>query len=100
MVNYTLPIDANVTNIYELFGYVQTVSEGVFFPFILFAIFITTFISLKQYENSRAFAGAAFLNLVLSIILSVLNLLSSKFMYISIILVSISAIWLYLENAR
>jgi len=96
-----LPTNAttNITGMYSLFQYIQTdLTNGYFFLFILLALFIIVFISLKGYSNSRAFAGASWLNMILSIILRTIGFIDNKWMYLSIILVAVSVIWLHLEG--
>ncbi len=103
MVKYPLPTNesyANVTGMYSLFEYIQKVSAGWFFIMILFAIFIIMFISLKQYSNSKAFAGASFLCMILGIIMRTLGFISSTWMYLFIILVAISAVWLHIDSSQ
>lgn len=101
MVNTTLPYEMtqNVTGLLSVFEYIQGVSEGYFFPIVLFGIFIVVFISLKGYSTPRAFAGAAFLNFVLSAIMGILGLLSPVFSYLGVVLVGVAIVWLHIENA-
>ena len=96
---YELPNNETASGILSLFQYTQGVSDGWFFVLILFAIFIIVFISLKDYASSRAFAGAAFLNLILSVIMRTLELISNQWMYLSIVLVAVSAVWLHFDNS-
>lgn len=101
MVKYPLPTNAsyaNVTGMRSLFGYVQKVSDNYFFLMILFALFIIVFVSLKNYSNSKAFASASFLCMILSIMLRALGFISSTWMYLCIILVAGSVVWLHVEN--
>jgi len=103
MVKYQLPTNesyANVTGMRSLFEYVQKVSDGWFFLMILLAIFIIVFISLKNYSNSKAFASASFLCMILSIILRALGFISSTWMYLCIILVAVSVVWLHVDNSQ
>ena len=102
-MTYLLPTNAttNITGMYTLFQYIQTdLTGGWFFLMMLLALFIIVFISLKGYSNSRAFAGAAWLNMILSIILRTVGFIDNKWMYLSIILVAVSAVWLHLEGAQ
>ena len=102
MTKYPLPTNesyANVTGMYSLFEYIQKVSSGWFFLMILFALFIIVFISLKQYSNSKAFAGASFLCMILSIIMRTLGFISSTWMYLCILLVAISVVWLHIDSS-
>lgn len=103
MVKYPLPTNesyANVTGMYSFFEYVQKVSDGWFFVMILFAIFIIMFISLKNYSNPKAFASASFVCMILSIMMGVLGLISSTWMYLCIILVAVSIVWLHIDNSQ
>ena len=96
---YDLPTNESASGILNLFQYIQGISDGWFFVLILFAIFIIVFISLKNYTSSRAFAGAAFLNMILSVIMRTLGLISNQWMYLSIILVAVAAVWLHFDNS-
>lgn len=98
---YPLPTDATeeISGFYSLFKYVQNdVSGGFFFLAILLALFIIMFISLKRYSTSTAFTTAAFINMIFAIILRTLDLIASKWMYLSMILVAIGAVWLHLDK--
>jgi len=97
-----LPTNAteNITGMYTLIKYINNdVSSGVFALMILLAIFIIIFISLKNFQTSRAFATAAFINMVLAIIMRTLQFISNKWMYLSIILVGVGIVWLHYDNA-
>lgn len=98
-MTYTMPTNETSEGILSLFQYIQSVSDGMFFLLILFAIFVITFIALKNYTSSRAFAGAAFLNMILAIIMRTLELITNEWMYLSIVLVAFSAVWLHLDNS-
>lgn len=100
MVKYNLPTNESITGMYSLFEYVQKISDGWFFLMILLGIFIIVFISLKNYSSSRAFAGASFLCMILSIIMRVLGFIANKWMYLSIILVAVAVVWLHLDNSQ
>lgn len=103
MVKYQLPTNesyVNVTGMYSLFDYIQEVSSGWFFLMILFAIFIIVFVSLKNFSNSKAFAGASFLVMILSIIMRALGFISSTWMYLCIVLVAVSVVWLHIDNSQ
>lgn len=96
---YPLPTNETSAGILNIFQYVQSVSDGWFFILILFAIFVIVFISLKNYTSSRAFAGAAFLNMILSVMMRTLELITNQWMYLSIVLVAIAAVWLHFDNS-
>ena len=98
-MNYDLPTNETSEGILSLFQYVQTVSNGMFFILILFALFVITFIALKNYTSSRAFTGATFLNMILSVIMGTLGLIDTQWIYLSIVLVAIAAVWLHFDNS-
>ena len=100
MGNLTLPTDQNLTGMFSLFEYVQGVSDGTFFPMILFAIFIIVFVSLKMYSTPRAFAGAAFFNFVIGGILGILGLIAPWVAYLGVIIVGFAVVWLHIENSQ
>ena len=81
----------------ELFSYVSLVTDGIFFAMILGIIWVVAFINTKAYSSSRAFTFASFLCMVLSIGFAILDLLSVRYMYLTIILVGIGAFWMKLE---
>ncbi len=97
---YIYPANAtnNVTDMFTLFQYIQEVSTNWFFLMVAFGIFIITFISLKNYSSSRAFAGSSFLFMIMLIFLRVLGFVSNMYMYLSIIMVAIGVVWLHLEG--
>ena len=102
MVKYNLPTNATepVVGIFSLFQWIQEVSGGVFFLVIMLAIFVISFIAGKNYATSRAFAFAAFLNFILSVIFRTLGFISNMWMYLSLIIVAASVVWLHADNTQ
>lgn len=103
MVKYSLPTNesySNVTGILSYFEYVQKVSGDWFFLMILFAIFIIMFVALKNYSSSKAFASASFLCMILSIMMGILGFISNAWMYLCIILVGVSVVWLHVDSSQ
>ena len=102
MANNTYPVPnltaGDASGIYELLRYVNNVTDSLFFPMILGIIFVVTFTAGKQFSNSRAFAFASFLCLVLSVPLGVMNLVAPFYMYLFVVLTAGAAIWLKLEG--
>jgi len=98
---YNLPTNAtnNISGLLSLVQYVQEVSDGWFMVMLNWTIFIIMFIILKGYSAARAFAGAAFFHMILCVISRTLGLIDNKWMYLSIILVAVGAVWLHVENS-
>lgn len=92
----------NVTGIYTMFQYVQEVSGDIFFPLVLFALFIIIFVTFRASSNSNSqpFAGASFFTMVFGILFRVLGFIENKWMYLLITIVAISLVWLHLDNSQ
>lgn len=103
ITNYTLPTNANqsITGMYTFMRWIQEpgVSGGVFIPWVLFGVYVIALLLLKGYQNSKAFSGASFMFMILAIIFRVLGFLSNKWMYFSIILVGLGAVWMHVDNS-
>jgi len=96
-----LPINAtnNITGMYSFFQYVNNdITNGLFFLLILAALFIITFISLKDYRAAQAFTMAAFMNFVFSLILRILGFIQNKWIYLAAIILAFAVVWLHTDN--
>ena len=97
MAYYTPAAGNDTSGIYEFFRFVNITSDGLFFTVILFVIWIVAFLAIKQYSTPKAWTSASFLCAILSILLTVVDLVAPKFMYIFLILTAIGLVWLKLE---
>ena len=97
MAYYTVPTGNDTVGLYEFFNFVNLSASGLFFPVMIFVIWIIVFLASKQYSTSRAWTAASFLCGVLSILLATLDLIAPRFMYIFIILFAAGLVWLKLE---
>ncbi|MHA2019052.1 MAG: hypothetical protein ACTSXY_12360 [Promethearchaeota archaeon] len=91
----------NVTGMYSMFQYVAEVSS-MFFPLILFGLFIILFVILRSNSNSNStpFAVSSFFTMVLSIMFRTLGFIQNKWMYISITIMAASVVWIHLDNSQ
>ncbi len=96
MAIYEYP--TNITNINDLFVYVNTITSGWAMTIFIFVIFCVAFFSLKVYSTARAFAGASFITLIATIFSRILGLVSDRILIASIVLVVVAMIWLFVEN--
>lgn len=97
---YAPPNSTDSTGIFELFRYVNTTADSLFFVMLLFIIFVVIFVATKQFSTPRAFTYASFMSMVLAIPLAVLDLIGSKYMYMFVVLTGVGALWLKLEQPR
>ena len=101
MVRY-VPPTGNITSTVDMFTWVNGSVYNLFFPLIVFGIFVIMVVKLmlNSGEVGRSFAAASFICMIITILLRVANLINSGFMYIFIVLTAISVIWMHVENTR
>jgi hypothetical protein len=95
-------ISGNETqNVYTLFKWVNDGVGGIFMPLTLLAIWIIAMVgSISEgRQASRAFIFASFITSTLSILMALIGMLNSQYMYLSFLLVGIGLIWYKLDNA-
>lgn len=98
MTYYNTPTGNETSGFYEIFKFVAIdTTEGLFFPVILFVIWLVAFMGLKGYSNSRAWTFASFMCTILGMMMAVLDLISPKWMYLTVFLTVIGFVWLKLE---
>jgi len=104
MTWYEMPNATDSQGLYEFFGYVNKLSNSLFFPVMLVVVWFISFVGTfnvlgrDRPAGARAFTFASFLISVLSIMLAIMGFLASKFMYLSFILVAIGVLWLKAES--
>ena len=91
----------NQTNVYSLFKFVNDGVGGVFMPFMLLGIWFIAFIGAisEGRQASRSFIFASFVSSILAILLSLIGMLNSQYMYFSFLMVAIGVVWFSLESA-
>ena len=101
MVLYTPP--TNVTTATQMISWVNSTTSLWLFQGILSIVFAISLITmLKNPSNtaSKSFAAASFVTMVLSVFARVLDLVPTGFMSIWIVMVGLSAIWMYVEGTQ
>ena len=96
-----VPPTGNITSGVGFFNYMNTTISGWFIPGIILAIFFIALIKLVYSTNSvsRAFASSSFVCMILSVMFRVIDLVSTPFMTIFIILTGVGIVWMHIENA-
>lgn len=98
-----LPSNAtvNITDTYTYMQWVQEATGNIFMPAVMFAIFIIVFVTLKGlYSNSKAFLGSSFLTMILAIISATLGFIENTYMYLTIVMTAIGAVFVYIEGTE
>ncbi len=101
MVLYEPP--TNVTDATQMIAWINNTTSLWLFQGILSSVFVISLISmLKNPSNtaSKAFSAASFITMILSVFARVLNLIPTYFMTIWIVMVGLSAMWMYIEGTQ
>lgn len=91
----------NVTGMYTIFQYVQEASGNIFFPLVLFGLFIILFVIFRgnSTSNSKPFAASSFFIMIMSILFRTLGFIQNKWMYLCITIMAVSMVLLHLSNS-
>lgn len=98
--------DINQTSsLYNFFLYINAGTTGVFFPLILLAIWMIIFISSlagtrMMGSASRAWTFASFVCGIISVMLTILNLLNKRYMYLLVLMFGFGLVWMILQDSR
>lgn len=98
----TYPVlTGNETNLYQIFQYVNSGVSGAFMPVMLGVIWVVAMIGAisEGRQASRAFIFASFISSILAIVLSLIGMLNTQYMYFSFLLVAAGLVWYKLDNA-
>ena len=93
----------NVTTATDMIGWINNTTSLWLFQGILGSIFVISLVvMLKNQANtaSKSFAAASFVTMILSILARVLDLIPNSFMSLWIIMVGLSAIWMYVDGVK
>lgn len=94
---YTPPTNNDTLGLYEIYKYTNNLSEGILSVSFMFVVWIIVFVATKNFSTSRAFTIASFICFILTMILSVIDLISPKIMYLFLFLLAGGALWIKLE---
>lgn len=99
-MNLTHPMPENVTRFTDLLSYSNQVTNQAFAPALLVAIFVISFMNLKQYPTPQAFSASSFITAVASYLLFFMGLLAEQFIIITTIMVVVSIFFTGRGRAR
>lgn len=94
---------ANVTTSTDMVEWVNTVTSMWLFQGIISTVFIISLVTMLRNPSntaSNAFASASFIAMLLAVFSRVLNLVPTWFMSVWIVLVGISAVWMFAEGTQ
>ena len=89
------------SDLYGLFSFVNAGVGGTFMPIMLGVIWIVDFVGAisEGRQASRGFIFASFICSIMAIMLALIGLLASQYMYFSFLLVAVGVVWYKLDNA-
>ena len=90
------PYPSNMTGVFDLASWANIVTGGWFWTFILFALFVILFMSLKIYSTERAFGASSFIISIIAIMLYSIGLLKNSLILIVAIVIGaggLVALW-------
>ena len=100
--NFTLPTVNDTQDLFTIFRFINdSASGGLFFPLILLGIWAIAFIGsvVEGRQAVRAWIYASFVSAILGILLGVMGLLATQWIYLIILFVAFGVFWIRLQNA-
>ena len=94
---------SNATTATQMVEWINSTTSMWLFQGIIGGVFIISLVTmLKNPSNtaSKSFAAASFITMILAVFARVLNLIPTPFMSLWIIMVGLSAIWMYVEGIK
>lgn len=95
------PPSGNVTTSVQVFEWINSSVGNWYFSgalLVVYAIIIIKMMTNPGNTISKSVAAASFMCMILSVFLRVLNLVSTGFMSIFIVLTVVGAVWMHVEN--
>jgi len=89
---YEMP--SNTTTFVDLVNWTNTITGGLYGNMALITFWFVVFFSMKQYLTRQAFTVASWACMIVSIFMRMMGIVGDMIMFIFIILVGISVVWL------
>ena len=96
---YSYPTENQTLGFNEIVSWVNDVTDQTFFPLVLLAMFIITFVSTMYFGTGRAFVYSSFFCSVLAIFMAVARMINPMYMYFSFVLLGIGMIIMRLSKS-
>jgi len=91
---YNLTAIGESNNMVELFQATNAIASNAMGVLFMLALFVILFITFKQFETKKAFAGASFITSLAAIFLRILSLIPDAWMFGSFLISVIALVWL------
>lgn len=99
---YPRPSQNDTVDLLTTFQFISTASSDLFFPIMILVIFVVqvTTVIAEGRKATGAFIFGAFTSFILSVMLGILALISSQYIYLIVIILAFSLFWLKLVGAK
>ena len=100
---YEVPTQNDTQDLLTIFQFVNNdATGGLFFPIMIMVIWAVQFISIlsEGRRASNAWIYASFTAFILSVMLGILALMSSQYIYLIVIMLSFGIFWIKMVNTR
>lgn len=99
---YPKPTMNQTQDLLGVFQFINTASLDLFFPIMILVIFVVqvTTVIAEGRKATGAFIFGAFTSFILSVMLGILALISSQWIYLIVLILAFSLFWLKLVGAR
>lgn len=94
---------ANVTDATGMMVWINTSTSMWLFQGIIGSVFVISLITMLNNQSntaSKAFAASSFITMMIAVFARVLDLVPTWFMSIWVVLVGISAVWMFAEGTQ
>jgi cell division protein FtsW (lipid II flippase) len=100
-MTYSTPTSQDLGDLFSLWAWVNTVSNGIFSAMILLVIFMVIFLGglMTGSRANRTWTFASFICLIISILMAVTNLLNKNYLYLCILLLAGGLVWIKLGDS-
>jgi len=98
MVYYNISQLANIEAVSELAVYANTVTDNLFFGFVIIGLFFIMLFILKRWEFDKALLSSSFACFILSIILVYGGFLSIMFALVFLIIFAFTGFYMYIQS--
>ena len=95
MAPYPSVTDQNVTGMLQLFTYANNITNNWLGAGILLAVWVISFVAMKQFRVERAMAASTFMVSIIGILLRMLGFVTDKIVILSVLALAVSVFWLF-----
>jgi hypothetical protein len=99
-MTYPTPSSNDFNDLFSLWSWVNTVSNGIFSAMMLLVVFMVIFLGglFSGSRANRSWTFASFICFIISVLMSVFGLLNKNYLYLCILLLAGGLVWIKLQD--